>query len=102
MIEIKPSPEIGDKVRIVANGWRYTNYVTMVEAMVEYYSLDEEIVDCWVRGSNAQNGDEGYIIATAKHEKDNTHLALISVDDGYILIALDGLELIKRLNKKER
>ena len=95
MVEIKPTLEIGDKVRIVNDGSIYSNYVTMVKAMVEYYLLDEEIIECWRKGSLAQDGDEGYIIATSKHEDDEDgYVALVSVDDGYILIALDGLELI--------
>ena len=94
MVEIKPTLEIGDKVRIVNDGSIYSNYVTMVKAMVKYYLLDEEIIECWRKGSLAQDGDEGYVIATAKHEDDDTYLALITVDDGYVLIALDGLELI--------
>ena len=97
MVEIRPMPEVGDKVRITDDGCIYTDYVTMVKAMVEYYLLDEEIIECWRKGSLAQNGDEGYIIATSKHEDDEDgYVALVSVDDGYILIALDGLELIER------
>ena len=102
MVEIRPMPEVGDKVRITDDGCIYTDYVTMVKAMVEYYLLDEEIIECWRKGSLAQDGDEGYVIATAKHEDDDTYLALITVDDGYVLIALDGLELIKRRNEIEK
>ena len=102
MVEIKPTLEIGDKVRIVNDGSIYSNYVTMVKAMVEYYLLDKEIVDCWWKSGLAQDGDEGYVIATAKHEDGDTYLALITVDDGYVLMALDGLELIKRRNEIEK
>lgn len=102
MIKIKPSLEIGDKVRIVDDGWRYPTYAAMVVAMIEYYSLDKEIMGCWLKGSFAKNGDEGYIMATSEHENGEAYLALISVDDGYILIALNGLELVERRNLKER
>ena len=104
MVKIKQSKilKIGDKVRITNMGRIYHGYVSMVDAMIEHYNLNnkqhEDVYLKWVK-TREENvcmvGDEGYIIATSKHEDDEDgYVALVSVDDGYILIALDGLELI--------
>ena len=112
MVKIKQSKilKIGDKVRITNMGRIYPGYVSMVEAMIEHYNLNnkqhEDVYLKWVK-TREENvcmaGDEGYIIATSKHEDDEDgYVALVSLNETYVLINFEGIEIVEQTKEDSR
>lgn len=79
--------EKGDRVKIVNNGWSYTTYRYMADAM----NIPKER---WNFG-NVNNGDIGVVINRKIHANENDILYAVSFN-GIHIFGEKGLELVSR------
>lgn len=85
---------VGDRVRVIFPGRRYTTYSKFFKLYCPEY-LDQYNIDRVENGWYLQEGDEGDILFLGKHHRNNRTLAVILTDKCRIyLVDVDGLERI--------